>query len=104
MPSWRSSEIFLLTPLTEASVSMFCMAEVLCGSTPRQHGGQTGGLFIFSILNLKLFRLPPPSPHLLTTTSQPDRQLGTKTGKPGSLATSCPEESLCRKRDSEVER
>ena len=47
---------------------------------------------------------PPPCPHLLTTASQPDRQLGTEAGKPGSIATSCPEESLCRKRDSEAER
>lgn len=83
MPAWCSSEILPLTPLTEASVSMFYMAEVLCGSTPRQHRGQTGGLFILSILNLKLFQLLSPSPHLVTMASQPDRQLGTKTGKPG---------------------
>ena len=34
MPSWCSSEILLLTPLTEASISMFCMAECCVVSHP----------------------------------------------------------------------
>ena len=135
-----------LDPLDRGFCKHALHGRVLCGITPCWHRGQTGGLFILSILNLKLFRLqitlglksptgsfgghvqggslvdatflealqiqpptlsaqnPPPCPHLLTTASQPDWQLGTEAGKPGSIATSCPEESLCRKRDSEAER
>lgn len=46
-----------LDPLDRGFCKHALHGRVLCGITPCWHRGQTGGLFILSILNLKLFRL-----------------------------------------------